>query len=104
MDALNHWTFVPRSRAITFVRKRYARKNRRFRRRGEWFFVPNRRSWWMKLILRNEPLRRGAGKPPGGDLFRRAEPSSRAVIEWRHAGRVSSICIEIRTRLVGAGG
>jgi len=29
-------------------RKRYARKNRAFRRQGEWFFVPNRRWWWMK--------------------------------------------------------
>ncbi len=44
--------------------KRYARKNRAFRRQGEWFFTPvpslvvdN------KQVLRNEPLRRGAGKP-----------------------------------------
>jgi len=45
-------------------RKRYARKNRAFRRQGEWFFVPapsvvvNE-----KLILRDEPLSRGRGKP-----------------------------------------
>ena len=45
-------------------RKRYARKNRAFRRQGEWFFVPEP-SFAVdeKLILRNEPLRRGAGKP-----------------------------------------
>jgi hypothetical protein len=45
-------------------RKRYARKNRAFRRQGEWFFVPEP-SFVVdeKLILRNEPLRRGAGKP-----------------------------------------
>jgi hypothetical protein len=45
-------------------RKRYARKNRAFRRQGEWFFVPEP-SFVLdeKLILRNEPLRRGAGKP-----------------------------------------
>ena len=45
-------------------RKRYARKNRAFRRQGEWFFVPEV-SFVVdeKLILRNEPLRRGAGKP-----------------------------------------
>jgi len=45
-------------------RKRYARKNRAFRRQGEWFFVPEP-SFVPdeKLILRNEPLRRGAGKP-----------------------------------------
>jgi len=45
-------------------RKRYARKNRAFRRQGEWFFVPEP-SFMAdeRLILRNEPLRRGAGKP-----------------------------------------
>jgi hypothetical protein len=45
-------------------RKRYARKNRAFRRQGEWFFVPEP-SFVVdeELILRNEPLRRGAGKP-----------------------------------------
>src|SRR4051812_25592092 len=45
-------------------RKRYARKNRAFRRQGEWFFLPEP-SFVVdeKLILRNEPLRRGAGKP-----------------------------------------
>lgn len=44
--------------------KRYARKNRAFRRQGEWFFVPEPSIVAdEKLILRNEPLRRGAGKP-----------------------------------------
>ena len=45
-------------------RKRYARENRAFRRQGEWFFVPEP-SFVVdeKLVLRNEPLRRGAGKP-----------------------------------------
>lgn len=53
-------------------RKRYERKNRAFRRQGEWFFVPEP-SFVVddKLILRNEPLRRGAGKPHMVDqLFR----------------------------------
>jgi len=45
-------------------RKRYARKNRAFRRQGEWFFVPEPKFVAdEELILRNEPLRRGAGKP-----------------------------------------
>jgi hypothetical protein len=45
-------------------RKRYARKNRAFRRQGEWFFVPEP-SFAVneKFILRNEPLRRGNDKP-----------------------------------------
>ena len=53
-------------------RKRYARKNRAFRRQGEWFFVPEP-SFMVdeKLILRNEPLRRGSGKPHlVGEVFR----------------------------------
>jgi len=45
-------------------RKRYGRKNRAFRRQGEWFFVPERAVVVdAQLILRNEPLRRGTGKP-----------------------------------------
>ena len=45
-------------------RKRYARKNRAFRRQGEWFFVPEPALVVdSALILHNEPLRRGAGKP-----------------------------------------
>ena len=44
--------------------KRYSRKNRAFRRQGEWFFVPEASLHLdEKLVLRNEPLRRGAGKP-----------------------------------------
>jgi len=45
-------------------RKRYERKNRAFRRQGEWFFVPEPSLVVNdKFVLRNEPLRRGAGKP-----------------------------------------
>lgn len=45
-------------------RKRYSRKNRAFRRQGEWFFVPEPSLVVdEKLVLRNEPLRRGGGKP-----------------------------------------
>jgi hypothetical protein len=45
-------------------RKRYERKNRAYRRQGEWFFVPAT-SFVVdeKFVLRNEPLRRGGGKP-----------------------------------------
>ena len=48
-------------------RLRNRRKNAAFRRQGEWFFAPV--SAWErdrvdeKLILHNEPLRRGVGKP-----------------------------------------
>jgi len=52
--------------------KRYGRKNRAFRRQGEWFFVPEPSFVAeAELILRNEPLRRGAGKPHRvAELFR----------------------------------
>jgi len=44
--------------------KRYRRKNRAFRRQGEWFFIPEPMLVVdPKLVLCNEPLRRGAGKP-----------------------------------------
>lgn len=51
---------------------RNRRHNEAFIRQGEWFFLPEPRmqvSDW--LILRNEPLRRGAGKPHMAEqLFR----------------------------------
>jgi hypothetical protein len=44
--------------------QRFVRKNRAFRRQGEWFFVPEPSlEADPNLVLRNEPLRRGAGKP-----------------------------------------
>ena len=45
-------------------RRRHTRKNEAFRRQGEWFFVPEPRLVVNeKIVFRNEPLRRGAGKP-----------------------------------------
>ena len=45
-------------------RQRYSRKNRAYRRQGEWFFVPEPSlAVDEKLVLRGEPLRRGRGKP-----------------------------------------
>jgi hypothetical protein len=44
--------------------KRYARKNRAFRRQGEWFFVPEPAVVVdERIVLHNEPLRRSRGKP-----------------------------------------
>jgi hypothetical protein len=45
--------------------KRNRRRNEAFVRQGEWFFVPPPRGTRINesLILRNEPLRRGGGKP-----------------------------------------
>lgn len=65
MDALRP---APVNQALASHRvstnKRYSRKNRAFRRQGEWFFIPAPGLVADPLlVLRNEPLRRGAGKP-----------------------------------------
>lgn len=65
MDALQP-PLVHKALAGTPVpsRNRYTRKNQAFRRQGEWFFIPEPTLVVdPKLVLTNEPLRRGAGKP-----------------------------------------
>lgn len=48
-------------------KNRNKRHNKGFKRQGEWFFIPapNLKVWngFPTLIFKNEPLRRGAGKP-----------------------------------------
>ena len=45
-------------------KKRNRRRNEAFVRQGEWFFVPAPEMRFDRfLVLKNEPLRRGAGKP-----------------------------------------
>jgi hypothetical protein len=44
-------------------KNRNRRRNAAFVRQGEWFFVPTSGPVDKMLILRNEPIRRGAGKP-----------------------------------------
>ena len=52
------------SRKHVPTNQRYTRKNRAFRRQGEWFFLPAPKVVANeKLVLHNEPLRRGRGKP-----------------------------------------
>lgn len=53
-------------------RQRFRRHNRAFIRQGEWFFVPApEMEGEPEGILRNEPLRRGSGKPHlVAELFR----------------------------------
>jgi len=51
------------ARGLT-ARQRKARNNRAFRRQGEWFFIPAPDLVAEpKLVLHNEPIRRGSGKP-----------------------------------------
>jgi len=52
------------ARGEVSARRRYERKNRAFRRQGEWFFVPEPSLVVASaFVLRNEPIRRGRGKP-----------------------------------------
>ena len=90
-------------------RKRYARKNRAFRRQGEWFFVPEP-SFVVdeKLVLRNEPLRRGSGQaaPRGATLPHGRRDGSRVQppSERRQPGRsIARSCSAIPTQPAGAG-
>lgn len=54
---------MAQSAARVSSRKKNLRKNDAFRRQGEWFFVPAPMLVVeQKLVLHNEPIRRGAGK------------------------------------------
>jgi hypothetical protein len=65
------------------------RKNRAFRRQGEWFFVSAAGLWPdPKLILRNEPIRRGRGKPHlVEELYR--EGGTQVYVCFRHPNGVT---------------
>ena len=65
MDALKPLGVRQRLDALKVKpKKRNRRRNEAFVRQGEWFFVPT--PWFRPdplLVFRNEPLRRGTGKP-----------------------------------------
>jgi hypothetical protein len=76
------------------TRDRHARKNEAFRRQGEWFFVPEPMlEVEVDLVLHNEPLRRGRGKPhlveqlyrTGGETVHvcRRYPSGLSPVEYQ---------------------
>jgi hypothetical protein len=73
---------------------RNRRKNAAFVRQGEWFFVPQPRLRVSDaLVLRNEPIRRGAGKPhmceflvrTGGEVVYVSRGYPKALTAARHA-------------------
>jgi hypothetical protein len=77
------------ARSQVSSRKRHARKNRAFRRQGEWFFVPEPSfAADEKLLLRNEPLRRGAGKPHIVEQLYRTGGETVHVC-WKHPNGVT---------------
>lgn len=71
------------------TRERIRRHNRAFLRQGEWFFVPAPGLRVdPKLVLKNEPIRRGAGKPHMvAEVFRTG--GERILICNRHPNGVS---------------
>lgn len=80
--------------------KRNSRKNRAFRRQGEWFFIeePNL-VVDAKLILRDEPMRRGSGKPHMvAELYRTGGET--VYVHPRYPNGVSA---EIQKRSLDAG-
>ncbi len=65
MEALKPWGVrESQNRKNLSSRDRFSRHNEAFIRQGEWFFVPRpNMTVEEKLILKNEPIRRGRGKP-----------------------------------------
>ena len=65
MEALKPAEVVGRQLRMQVRKKNWnRRRNEAFIRQGEWFFVPEPRLMVnAKLVLTNEPLRRGGGKP-----------------------------------------
>ena len=79
-------------------KKRNRRRNAAFLRQGEWFFVPVAdRKFDRRLILKSEPLRRGAGKPHvceelvrhGGELVYVSPQHPQGMTEWQYRRLVS---------------
>jgi hypothetical protein len=80
-------------------RKRNRRRNAAFVRQGEWFFVPAPQSFraveW--LVLRNEPIARGGGKPhiceelvrQGGELVYVNPQHPQGLTEMQHRRLIS---------------
>lgn len=76
------------------VKDRLRRKNKAFVRQGEWFFVPVESLIVdSKLVIRNEPLSRGAGSKPhmcqylyrsGGELVWVSRQYPQGVTEYRY--------------------
>jgi hypothetical protein len=86
-------------RARVRSKDRNRRKNEVFIRQGEWFFIPQRdtriREAW---ILRNEPIRRGTGKPhlceflvrTGGEVVYVSKGFSKVLTAAQHARLLQS--------------
>ncbi len=79
------------------TRHRHRRRNEAYIRQGEWFFVPEPRLSVSPLeVLRNEPLRRGGGKPHMAEFcFRKG--GERVYVSQRYPNGLTT---EAYTRLI----
>jgi len=80
-------------------RKRQRRKNRAFKRQGEWFFVPaNDLSVEEARVITNEPIQRGGGKPHVIDYIYRTGGESVYVCQFYPNGVVEDTYKELLRR------
>jgi len=79
------------ARRIKRIKDRLRRRNAAFVRQGEWFFVPAPEGFRpdARLVLRNEPISRGAGSKPHTceELFRSGGET--VYVCWRHPDGVT---------------
>lgn len=74
------------SRAGLDGKQRNRRKNKAFRRQGEWFFVPDDIDPDANAILRNEPIARSGGKPHMVEMLYRSGGERIYTCEQRPRG------------------
>lgn len=75
-------------------KKRNRRKNKHFKRQGEWFFIPEEITPDPAFVIRNEPLSRGNGSKPhmaqfcyrsGGEAVKVSSqyPNGLTIAQWK---------------------
>jgi hypothetical protein len=99
MDALKPWNVrEAESRLRVSGASRYRRKNRAFKRQGEWFFVPAPSfNVPAEAVLRNEPLRRTGGKAHRAEFAYR-DGGRPVMVNWRDSRAVLTVA-EFNRRL-----
>lgn len=88
MEALKPFEVVDRQKQLSIRPKNWnRRRNDAFVRQGEWFFVPEPHLIVdQRTVLKNEPLRRGAGKPHMVEFLTRSGGQSVYVCSQRPNG------------------
>jgi len=87
MEALKPQPVIERQ-AGKAVQGRRRRRNEAYVRQGEWFFVPVQMSD-PKIIFRNEPIRRGGGKPHKCEFLARSG-GTQVYVDDKHTNGITS--------------